>query len=221
MRYYPAFLDLKGKKAAVVGGGTVAERKIRVLLKAGALVTVVSPALTSWLASKAKTGAILHISRSYRKADLRGSFVVIAATDDVKVNSRVSKDATVPVNVVDTPFECSFILPSLVQRGPLTLAISTSGASPALARSLRKELEAIYGKEFKSYLDYLAKVRRDAMQLLPDPRRRAAFLKWLGSAEMLAKFRKEGLSVVRDLVLSRLRKESSRCRKAFLRGSCS
>ncbi len=123
--YYPAFLNLEDKKTVVVGGGKVAERKILGLLNAQAEVTVVSPVITKRLEQEEQKGRIRHICRKYRKGDLKNAFLVIAATDSEDINEKVSRDAPCLVNVVDTPKFCNFIVPSILQRGPLTIAIST------------------------------------------------------------------------------------------------
>jgi precorrin-2 dehydrogenase/sirohydrochlorin ferrochelatase len=158
-RYYPVFLNLKGKKAVVVGGGKVAERKILSLLKAGSDVKVISPYLTKRLEKEKLRGRIKHTPRQYRKGDLESVFLVIAATDSGVINERVSKDAPYLVNVVDTPHLCNFIVPSIVNRGLLTIAVSTSGVSPGLSRSIRKELEKLYGPEFANYLKSVKVIR--------------------------------------------------------------
>ncbi len=177
--YYPVFLNLKGKRAVVIGGGKVAERKILTLLKARADITVISPQLTKRL--KKLKGKIKHIPRQYRKGDLKGSFLVIAATDSQAINKKVSEDAPCLVNVVDAPSLCNFIVPAVVRRGPLTIAISTSGVSPALSRSIRKELERLYGPELADYLRSLEKIRVQAIKEIPDRKKRTKFLKNLAS----------------------------------------
>ncbi len=198
MRYYPAFLNLEGKQAVVVGGGAVAERKVAMLLRAGADVTVVSPVLSRSLRNQEARGRITAVKRPYRKGDLNGAFLVVAASDDPAVNSRVSADAPGLVNVVDTPHECTFIVPSIVRRGPLTIAISTSGASPALAKSIRKEIEQLFGKEFSSYLSFARKMRAAALKQIPDQRARQRFLKEIGSPRMLRMLRQHGLPDVQS-----------------------
>lgn len=190
-KYYPVFLDLKGRGCVVVGGGKVAERKVLGLLKAGARVKVISPALTSRLAKEKSSGAIRHIPRRYRKTDLRGAFLVIAATDSLEENSRISSDVgDTLVNVVDTPELCNFIVPSTLKRGPLTIAISTSGTSPAMARAIRKELEALYGGQFGRYLKGLAGLRAKAAGEIKDKKERERFLKSLASEKILKGLRK-------------------------------
>ena len=206
MPYYPAFLNLEGRKTVVVGGGRVAERKVSALLKAGADVTVISPSITKGLLKISGGGKIRHIARAYRMNDLRGAFLVIAATDSPETNKRVSKDAPGLVNVVDVPSECNFIAPSVVRRGPLLLAISTSGASPAFARTLRRELEKSYGPELTQYLKFLQGVRAKAMSVFPKKDEREDFLKGAASEEILALLRARGVDAVKEVISARLEK---------------
>jgi siroheme synthase-like protein len=162
MAYYPIFLELKGKPCLVVGGGQVAARKVEGLLSAGARVTVMSPALDPDLAKLKAERRIGHVDRQYQYVDVKGYTVVIAATDDEAVNERVASNARhdgVPVNVVDEPALCDFIVPSVVRRGDVVLAISTGGLSPALARWLRRELESYLSEDFERLLQLLAEVR--------------------------------------------------------------
>ena len=206
MDYYPVFLNLKGRKAVVVGGGKVAERKISALLKAGADVTVVTPSLTPGLQKALSQKKIAHLARPYMRGDLKGAFLAIAATDSSATNRRVSKDAPGLVNVVDVPSECNFIAPSVVRRGPLLLAISTSGTSPAFARTLRKELQKSYGPELSEYLKFAKRIRAKAMDSISHKGKREAFLKGLASEEILALLRAKGVGEVKKVVVGRLRK---------------
>lgn len=187
--YYPAFLNLKNKKCIVAGGGRVAERKILSLLKAGADVTAISPELTQKLEKKKTRGKIRHIPRAYKKGDLKSAFLVVAATNSNAMNKRISKDAPHLINVVDMPSLCNFIVPSVIRRGPLTIAISTSGASPATAKAIRKELEKLYGPEFARHLNYLGKMRSKAMVEIKDKKQRKRFLKKL-AAQKIKQIRK-------------------------------
>jgi len=162
--YYPIFLDLRGKTCVVVGGGPVAERKVGMLLEHDASVTVVSPALSPGLRELARRGAVRVVEREYRKGDLEGAFLAIAATDDASVNAAVSSEARerrALVNVVDGPDDSDFIVPSLVRRGDITVAISTGGRSPALARKLRTVLEATLTPEHASVLAIVSDVREE------------------------------------------------------------
>jgi precorrin-2 dehydrogenase/sirohydrochlorin ferrochelatase len=162
--YYPIFLDLRGKRCVVVGGGPVAERKVVMLLERDAAVTVVSPALSPGLREMARRGAVRVVEREYRKGDLEGAFLAIAATDDAPVNAAVSSEARerrALVNVVDGPDDSDFIVPSLVRRGDITVAVSTGGRSPALARKLRTVLEGTLTPEYASVLDIVSDVREE------------------------------------------------------------
>lgn len=181
LSYYPVFLNLKNKGCVVVGGGKVAERKVLSLLKSGAEVTVISPELTKRLKKESLSGRIKHIPRRYKKGDLKNAFLVIAATDSNEINEKVSEDAPHLINVVDVPSLCNFIVPSVVKRGPLTIAISTSGVSPSMAKTIRKELEKLYGPEFARYLNSLKKIRIKTMAEIKDKKERERFLKKLAA----------------------------------------
>ncbi|MBI4796528.1 MAG: bifunctional precorrin-2 dehydrogenase/sirohydrochlorin ferrochelatase [Deltaproteobacteria bacterium] len=162
MKTYPVFTLIIAKPCLVVGGGGVGERKVLDLLEAGARVTVVSPALTPTLAALAAKGEIRHLQGDFQEEQVAGMALVIGATDDPEVNARVSAAAQtrgIWVNIVDQPDLCTFIVPAQVRRGELTLAISTGGASPALARKLREELESHFGPEYGPYLALLQAVR--------------------------------------------------------------
>lgn len=187
MRYYPVFLDVAGKHCVIAGGGKIAERKISALLKSGARITVISPKLTNTVSRLKESNKIKHIARDYRKGDLKGAFIAIAATDSAEINEKISRDADalgIPVNVVDRPRLCSFIVPSVIERGGLEIAVSTSGISPALSRSIRLELESLYGKEFGSYLRKLSRFREKALKEVPPDERRKLF-KRLGSGDII------------------------------------
>jgi len=135
---FPLFVELEGRPCVVLGGGAVAERKVEGLLAAGAVVTVVSPALSPALATLASAGRIAHVARSYTHGDLRGAALAFAATDDGGVNAAVALEGRargVWVNAADDPAHCDAILPAVVRRGAVTVAVSTGGASPALARA--------------------------------------------------------------------------------------
>lgn len=206
MNYYPAFLNLQGKKAVVVGGGKIAERKVLSLLKAGAAVTIVSPSTTPRLCKEKTRKSLTHIARNYRKGDLKGSFLVIAATDDPLVNTRVANDAPSLVNVVDVPKECSFIAPSVIKQGPLTIAISTGGISPAFSKTIRQELEKIYGPEIGKYLSFVDSVRKQALAGISDTKKRSRFLKDLASGRVLQSLRTKGFHEIRTLIEEKLSK---------------
>jgi precorrin-2 dehydrogenase/sirohydrochlorin ferrochelatase len=163
MRYYPAFLDVNARQCLVVGGGTVGTRKVRTLLECGARVTVISAEFSPVLQDLAARGLVTLKSDPYRSRDLEGMFLVIGATDDESLNQRVSEDAArrnMLCNIADRPKACSFILPAIVKRGDLVIAVSTSGKSPAFARYLRQRLETEFGPEYARFLELMGAVRR-------------------------------------------------------------
>ncbi len=162
--YYPISLNIAGRRCLVIGGGQVAERKASSLLDCGGRVTVISPRLCPELEEKRARGAIEARLREFRTGDLEGVFLAIAATDDFGVNDSVVKEAHIRgtmINVVDQPGECDFIVPSVVRRGELLIAISTGGKSPALSRKVREEMEGHFGPEYGSLLDMVSQVRRE------------------------------------------------------------
>ncbi|MFC1910186.1 bifunctional precorrin-2 dehydrogenase/sirohydrochlorin ferrochelatase [Chloroflexota bacterium] len=162
--FYPLFLIVKGKRCVVVGGGEVALRKARVLLKHGADVEVVSPELRPEMLKMASAGMIKASKREFQPADLENAVIVIAATDKLAVNKRVAVEAQrrrVLVNVVDNPKLCDFIVPSIIYRGDLTIAISTGGKSPALSRAIREKLEKLLAEEYDLLTTLIAEVRSE------------------------------------------------------------
>ncbi len=162
MKYYPMFLRVSGRDCLVVGGGAVAAHKASGLLHAGARVTVVSPELVPGLAARVDAGSIAHLARHYAPGDVRGFFVVIAATNDAAVQTQIAHDARrfgVLLNVVDRPELCDFIAPAVMERGDLLIATSTSGASPALAKHVRRRLADIFGPEYAVALQLLRRLR--------------------------------------------------------------
>ena len=193
MRYFPALLDLKGKLCVVVGGGRVAQRKVRSLVKAGALVKVISPQISESLFQSEIKGKIVHRPRSFRSDDLRDAFLAIAATDDRATNERVSRLAfrlKIPVNVVDDPAHSSFILPSMVEQGDLLVAISTSGQSPALAKLLRQRLQKEIGPEYSFLLKLLGAVRRKVRSFGLSQKRNQIIFRKLVRDDLLSLIRK-------------------------------
>ena len=162
MKTYPIFIRIEDKPCLVVGGGAVGERKVLDLRSAGARVTVLSRALTPTLAELAQAGQIRYLNEAFTPDHLSGMVLAMAATDDREVNARVSvaaQERGIWVNVADDPEYCTFIVPAQVRHGDLTLAISTGGASPAVAQKLRLELDQRYGPEYKPYLALLKSVR--------------------------------------------------------------
>jgi precorrin-2 dehydrogenase / sirohydrochlorin ferrochelatase len=172
---YPIILiNLARVRCLVVGGGTVAERKVADLLDGGARPELISPALTETLATWKVTGQLTHIERLYRDGDLDGAFLVIAATDDPDANAAVAAEGArrgMLVNVADDPALGNFHTAATVRRGDLLLAVSTAGSSPALAARIRRELEARYGEEYAQLLNLLRRLRAArARELAPGQR---------------------------------------------------
>ncbi len=146
MDFLPIFMNIRGQRCLVVGGGEIAARKTALLQEAGAEIAVVSPELSSSLARQVDQGSVTYRAGGFEASDLDGANLVIAATDDEAVNRQVSelaKARQLPVNVVDNPDLCSFIVPSIIDRSPVQIAVSTGGASPVLARLLRTRLESV------------------------------------------------------------------------------
>jgi len=197
VKYYPVFVRLEGEKAVIVGGGKVAERKALALIKANATVYVISPTITKNLQRYRDKGWIRHIKRGYRRGDLKNAFIVVAATPSKDVNSRVEREArglSRLINVVDTPSEGNFIVPSTVRRGPLTIAISTEGQSPAISKAIRKELESLYGPAFARYLRFAGNIRKEALKRIEDKKDRERFIKFLASKEVLRTLRSKSFT---------------------------
>jgi len=162
MGYYPIALRLDGRSCVVIGGGDVATRKVEVLLATGGRVTVIAPRLTPTLAGLADTHEVLHHARHYHRGDLAGAFLAVVATDDGVVQRAVAGEAEaerVLLNVVDEPALCGFIVPAVVKRGSVTVAVSTGGSSPALARKMRERLAEQIGQEYGLLADVLGRLR--------------------------------------------------------------
>ena len=161
--YYPVYLNLAGKHCVILGGGTIAQGKIAALRDAGAKITVISPEATDGIRRAAQRGDITFEQREYRDGDLEGAFIAVAATNVWHVNRQIFEEAEakgVLLNVVDDPDQCSFIAPSIVRRDPITLAVSTGGASPALARKLRETLAEAPALKWADLAGPLGRARR-------------------------------------------------------------
>jgi precorrin-2 dehydrogenase/sirohydrochlorin ferrochelatase len=159
---YPIILILKNKPVTVIGGGKVAERKITSLIDTGARITVVAPEATEKIKSLAEGKRLVFKQKNFSDDDIEGNFLVFVSTDSNEVNhrvSRVAREKGVLVNCVDTPEECDFFVPSFFRRGSLTLAVSTGGKIPALAKKISRELQISYGEVFAEYVGLLAEAR--------------------------------------------------------------
>ena len=171
MGWYPIVIEMTGRPVLVIGGGAVAERKVQGLLAAGARVTVLAPEVTARLRAWVREGRIGHVGRAYRTGDLEGYGVAFAATDDGEVNAAVAGEArerSVWLNAADDPGHSDFILPSVLRRGDVVVAVTTGGASPALARAVREELEEHLTEDHAALASIVAEVRRTVRQR-PNP----------------------------------------------------
>jgi len=163
--YFAAFLDLRGRRCLVAGGGQIGERKTRALLDCGARVTIVSPSLTPGLVALVASGRLVHRARPFRRSDPRGYALAVAATGDPRVDRVVAAAARrwrALVNVVDRPQHCDFIVPAVPRRGELQIAVSTGGRSPAIAREIRRRLERFFGPEYGELISRAGEARNRA-----------------------------------------------------------
>jgi len=178
MRFFPIFLNIENKDCLLVGGGEVAARKLEMLLKANAQVRLIARELCDEVRQLVNEGKLKHIGQQYQEALLENCVLVIAATDDEQLNRKISEQAhlrQLPVNVVDNPSLCSFIMPSVIDRYPVQIAISTGGASPVLARLLRTRLETMIPSTFGRLASLVQSVRVKIRVQIPDMRQRRRF----------------------------------------------
>ncbi len=178
MDFFPLFMNLKNATCLVVGGGSIAGRKASLLARAGARIRLVSPQISGTVEDIVRQSQGELLGREYRKEDLQGVRLAIAATDQVEVNRQVSKDAqeqNIPVNVVDNPELCTFILPAIIDRSPILIGISSGGKSPVLARLIRSKLETMIPASYGKLADLVGRVREEVKQKIPDVNQRRAF----------------------------------------------
>jgi len=207
--YYPVSLNISQRKCVVVGGGEVALRKVKVLLEHGADIEVISPDLCAELAALARNGEINIRNHAYETGGLAGAFLAIAATDDAEINRQVTKEAqsrAILVNVVDDAENSDFIAPSYLRRDGLTIAVSTSGQSPALARKIRSRLEQIITDQYGT-LTYLirevrAEIRQEGIKIKDDRWQEALDIDLL-----LELLKKRGGKKAKAILLSKLKKK--------------
>jgi precorrin-2 dehydrogenase/sirohydrochlorin ferrochelatase len=204
--YTICLIGLQARQTVVVGGGHVAARKVEGLLAAQAQVKVISPVLVPKLQSLVDSGFVTLIQRSYQEGDLDGAFLAIAATDEISVNHAVWAEATKRgclVNVVDDPGHSTFILPAVVQRGEMSVAVSTGGSSPALARRLRERLEYIIGPEYESLTELMAELRPELLASFPTGKARLQAALRVVDSNILHVIQNQG----RDAALTYARKQ--------------
>jgi siroheme synthase-like protein len=192
----------------VVGGGQIAVGKIRGLLEAGAVVTVIAPDADPYIVELAVEGRLTLVPREYRPGDLEGAFLVIAATDDLTVNRSVFREAeelNIPCNVVDQPELCSFIAPSIVRKGVIAVAISTGGTSPALAKRLKEKVASLLPDTLGEFAELLGELRPLAKELMADPEARNRAWQRVVESDayeiMLAKGREEAKARIRAILM--------------------
>ncbi len=205
MQRYPISLDLTNKGCLVVGGGLVAERKVRSLLDCNAQVRVVSPEISPGLKSLVEDGLVAYRQGCYYTSDLEGVFLVIGATNRQDVNQKIADDCSarnLVVNIVDNPTMGNFFVPAVVRRGSLTIAISTNGKSPLLARKMREELEKTYGPQYEEFLDMLAELRKDVIHNVHDNDKKRGILENLVDDKVLNLLKEGRMDMVKERVLS-------------------
>jgi siroheme synthase-like protein len=204
--FYIACLKLKGRRCLVVGGGEIGLEKVEGLLACDGDVTLIAPEAVEELEELAAEGSIAWERREYAgRQDLEGVFMVIACTDDTETNIAIYDDAeerAMLVNIVDVPPLCNFILPALVRMGPLAIAISTAGASPALAKRMKREVAELFGDEYATLAIMLNDARGWAKGTLPTYQDRKAFFEEIvnGEPDPIALLRAGDTGAVRDLI---------------------
>ena len=200
-------VGLEQRLSVVVGGGRVAARKVEALLDAGARVVVISPALVPELERYGQAGRIQVVARPYQPGDLAGAFLVVIATDDPVANQAARQEAMQRgclVNLVDDPARSTFILPAVLRRGEITIAVSTGGASPALARLVREQLEGMIGAEYEQLADLLAELRPALLTRFDTEELRLAAIRSLASPATLDLLRRAGPAAARQYALELL-----------------
>ena len=178
MDYMPVYLKLTERPCLVVGGGKVATRKVAMLMRAGGRVTVISPVASAEIQARFRQGEISYQARGYQQTDMDGMALVIAATDDAELNSVVAAQANgrgIPVNVVDSLEDCSFIVPSIIDRSPVQVAVSTGGASPVLARLLKARLESLLPSAYGRLARLVDEYRQTVKDRITDAKQRRSF----------------------------------------------
>jgi siroheme synthase-like protein len=201
--YYPVYIQLQGQPCVVIGGGTIAEGKVEGLLAAQANVTVISPAITARLHDLVGEKRISYLAREYQTGDLTGAFLVNCATDRTEINHAVWQEATANrqlVNVVDDTPRCNFIAPSILRKGDLTIAISTSGKAPALAVRLKERFQRELGSEYARFLELAGELREPLAQHIPDFETRKALWYEIVDSEILGALADGDETLAREII---------------------
>jgi len=209
MKYYPLNLSLKNKKCVVLGAGQVALRKVKRLLECGAHVSVIGKEILPELKNLLKKKKIIFKNRKANLKDLVGAFLVVAATDDRKLNALISEycfKRDILVNVVDSPKECNFILPSVLRRGNLTISVATDGVSPALAKKIRQDIQRLFGFEYAKLLSLMKTLRPEVLKKIKDPQARRRFFKKIFHPQILGLLKKNSRQQAKKLIRGYLKK---------------
>lgn len=204
MSDYPICLDIRDRPCLVVGGGAVAARKVRGLLAAGARVRLISPAIEPELKALARNGQIQWEARPYQSGDARGMFLAFGATDQPAVNQELARDARtqgVLCNLADNGRDSDFTLPAVVRQGPLQVAIATAGASPGLARRIRKELQGRFGPEYSRFLTLMGRIRKRLLEQEIDPKGHKILFDRLLDSELLERLRAMDIQAIDRILL--------------------
>ena len=186
--YYPIFIDIEDRNVVIIGGGNVCARKAETMMKYGARVTVISPEFTDEIEGWARDGRLALKRKKYDASDVDGVNIVIASTDDQSVNEQIAADCRarrIPVNVVDVTPLCEFIVPAIIEKGSVQIAVSTGGKSPALARTLKEDLQRLVGPEYTEVNDVLGTLREGAKRVLPTDVDRKRFFDGIIAAGIL------------------------------------
>lgn len=200
---YPVYMNIENLLCLVVGGGKVAERKIGSLLEAEAKVKVVSPKVTPMIREWALRGKLELLKRDYQTSDLSGAYLVFAATNNNEVNHMVAEDSknrNLIVNIADAPKDSSFFVPSVIRRGKLTIAVSTSGASPLLAARIRRQLELQFGQEYQEFLDILTDIRQEVLANVQDIEQRKKIFRDLVNSDILDLLKQKKYDQVKERI---------------------
>lgn len=209
-KYYPIMLDISETKCAVIGGGNVAFRKIKSLIEYRAEVTVISEDIIDVVKKLADDKKIKYIKDKYDFKYIDNCKIVYAATDDNMVNKKVfhdCKENDIFVNVVDSVDECDFIVPSKVQRGDLTIAVSTNGKSPALSKKIRQDLERTYDEKYEIFLDIMGRIRKKVYSEIKDPKKRREFYKKVVYSGLIERINYESKDKFEDEIIDILEGE--------------
>lgn len=192
-KFFPILINIKNQKCIVVGGGSVAERKIKTLLKYGAKIIVISPEITDNIKKLVDRGKIKHVKRLYRKGDAKEAVLVVSATSDSKINAQIAKEAEFLINTIEGKNKTKgikYIVPAIFERGNLTIAVSTE--FPSLSRIIRNEIAKLYGKEFALYSRYIKKVRKEIQGKIPDDKKRQALFRKIASKKIVSILKQDG-----------------------------